>query len=147
MLSGGSSLTALAAADFGSMPRLAAGTAARRDRERPQGLPGKPFVALQELGAARIAERLGLARLPDVAALGEQDFRRAFDEDAQLGRIVEIGVHRGVALALRRERDFGDTRQAFEIGRADAELARGDHQSAFGRVAVHGPASVALRQS
>ena len=53
-------------------------------------------------------------------------------------------MDRGVALALRGERDFGDARQPLEVGHADAELARSDHQRALGRIALHGPSPFAL---
>ena len=50
----------------------------------------------------------------------------------------------GVALALRCERDFGDARELRQRVLGHAELARGDDQSALGRVALHAPAPVAV---
>ena len=53
----------------------------------------------------------------------------------------------GVALALRGERDFRDAREAREVGLGHAELARRDHQGAFGRIALHAPAASSLLTS
>ena len=116
------------------------------DGQRAQRLLGEPFVALQEVGASFFRERDGLAVLPKEAALRQQHLRRALDEDAQVVGIFAVDMDRGVTLALGRERDFGDARKPLQLGGVDAELARGDDQRAFGRVALHHPPALALHQ-
>ena len=115
---------------------------ARRDRQRAQRLARERFVAPQEFGAALLAQRHDLAVLEQEAALGQQDFGRALDENAQLGGVVAVAMHGRVPLALGREGDFRDARKARQLRLGNAELARGDHQRALGRVALHAPATL-----
>ena len=117
---------------------------AGRDRERAQRLRGERVVAPGQLGALGVAERDDLAVLPQVAAVREQDLGRALHEHAQLARMVAVAMDRGVALALGGEGDLGDAREARELGFGDAELACRDDQRAFGRVALHAPAALAV---
>ena len=51
--------------------------------------------------------------------------------------ILAVEVQRGVALALGGEWDFRDARKTLELGFAQPELASGDDQRAFGRIALH----------
>ena len=134
------------AAACGSMPRAAAGTVRVAMASVRSAWPASASLRRDELGAALLVERDGLAVLPEIAALREQDFRRTLDEDAQLAGVVGIEMDGGVALALGGEGDFRDAREARQLGFADAELARRDDQRAFGRVALHLPAALAVRQ-
>ena len=52
-----------------------------------------------------------------------------------------------MALALRREGDFRDAPEARQLGVGQSEFARGNDQRAFGWIALHPPASLAVHES
>ena len=76
----------------------------------------------------------------------EQDLGRALHEHAQLAGILGIEMDGGVALALRRERDFGNAPKASLLRIRHAEFARRDDQRPLRRIPLHAPAIVAVHE-
>ena len=106
--------------------------------------PASLVIAPRKLGAAILAQWDDLTVLPEIAGFRQQDVGGPFDEDPQCLGVLAIEMDGGVALALRRERDFGDARKLRQRVLGHAELARGDDQRTFRGVALHAPAPVAV---
>jgi len=96
------------------------------------------------LEPARLAN--DLAVLPQMTAVRDQDFGRTLDENVQLTEVFAIDMDGGVALAFGGEGNFRDTREALQLGLGHAELARRNDQRAFGRIALHLPAPLAVHE-
>ena len=120
---------------------------ARRDRQRAQRLAGERVVAPRELRAALLAERRRPCRPPTGSGTcASRTSGAPLTKTRSSPGLSRIEMDGGVALALGGEGDFGDARKARQLGLGDAELARRDDQRAFGRIALHAPALLAVHE-
>ena len=146
MLSGSSILTALRGRGLRVDAKRGGRHGAGGDCQRAQRLAGERLVALQQVRASVVGQRNGLAVLPDIAALRRAGFGRTLDENVQLARLVAIEMDGGMALAFGGEGDFRNARIPLQLRFGHAELARRHDQRAFGRVALHRPAPLAVHE-
>ena len=109
--------------------------------------PASSSLALQNLRAALLCQRLALFADQLLRTTREQYVRRALGEDEQALLALRIGMDRAHQLALGGERHFADALEArVERFILQAGFARRDDERAFGGVALHRPAAIALLQ-
>ena len=134
-----------AAAACGSTPKRPPARCAWRSRAC--AAPGRRARRCAATSSARRSSSSGttLPSSHDIAAFREQDLRRALDEDAQLVR-ASRDRRWTVVWRLRSEVKGISAMRGKRASSAsvDAELARRDDQRAFGRVALHAPAPLAV---
>ncbi len=132
---------------IGVRARLAAASGRRR-RACASASPASSSLTSRICGAPGVGQRPGVLAHQLTRAAPEQHVRRALGEDEQALLPLRVAYESCSSASARRRTAPPPTRskRASSASVLQAGLARRDDERAFGRVALHRPAAVALLQ-